>query len=113
MIRVAFGFAALCLLATSASAQTVGLPMTIQAAPGTPWAVKCHVRTYTTKEGGIANTYTVVNKGPFRDMIPSVNAQCQFWKTGGTGPVTLHIVKGGDHAVTATDPAKSVFLQVW
>jgi len=71
------------------------------------------VRTYTTKEGAIANTYTVVNKGPFRDVIPSSNAQCQFWKTGGAGPVTLHIAKGGDHAVTATDVGKPVSLQVW
>jgi len=103
---------ALAMAATPALAQAT-LPLTVQTAPGTPWAIKCHVRTYTTKEGAIANTYTVVNKGPFRDVIPSSNAQCQFWKTGGAGPVTLHIAKGGDHAVTATDVGKPVSLQVW
>jgi len=105
--------AAVSVLGAPGLAVAGGLPLSIQTAPATPWAVKCHVRTYTTKEGAIANTYTVVNKGPFTDVIPSVNAQCQFWKTGGVGPATLHIVKGGDHAITATDVGKPVSLQVW
>jgi hypothetical protein len=87
--------------------------VTIQAAPAATYSVKCHVRTYTTPQGVIANTYTVVSKGPYQDVIPSVNAQCQLWKTGGPGPVTLHIVKNGDHAVTAAGVGPAVSLQVW
>jgi len=113
MIRVFSICAILTLAASAASAQTAGLPLTIQAAPATTYSVKCHVRTYNTPQGGIANTFTVVNKGPYRDVIPSVNAQCQLWKTGGPGPVTLHIVKNGDHAVTAANIGPPVSLQVW
>jgi len=100
-------------LAALAAAPPAGLPLSIQAAPGAAYAVKCHVRTYKTPEGGIANTYALDRKGPFQDAIPSPNAQCQLWKTGGPGPVTLHIAKAGDHAATATDVGKPVFLQVW
>ena len=100
-------------LAALAAALPAGLPLSIQAAPGAAYAVKCHVRTYKTPEGGIANTYALDRKGPFQDAIPSPNAQCQLWKTGGPGPVTLHIAKAGDHAATATDVGKPVFLQVW
>ncbi len=92
---------------------STGLPLSIQAAPGVAYAVKCHIRTYKDPEGGLANTYELVRKGPFQDAIPSPNAQCQLWKTGGPGPVTLHIVKAGDHAATATDVGKPVALQVW
>ena len=74
--------------------------------------VKCHVRTYTTPEGGIANTYALDRKGPFKDTIPSVNAQCQLWKTAGPGPVTLHIFKAGDHAAVA-EIGKPASVQVW
>jgi hypothetical protein len=101
------------LAALAAAALPTGLPLTIQAAPDAAYAVKCHVRTYKDPDGGLANTYTLVRKGPFQDAIPSPNAQCQLWKTGGPGPVILHIAKAGDHAATATDVGKPVSLQVW
>ena len=91
----------------------VGMLLTLDAGAGTAYAVKCHVRTYKTREGVLANTYTIVNKGPYKDAVPSPNAQCQLWKTGGPGPVTLHIYKAGDHAVTAAEVGKPVPLQVW
>jgi hypothetical protein len=98
---------------TLAAAMPAGLPLKIQAAPAAAYVVKCHVRTFTTLEGGLANTYGLDRKGPFKDAIPSVNAQCQLWKTGGPGPVTLHIFKAGDHAVTAANVGPPVYLQVW
>ena len=97
---------------TLAAAVSPGLPLTIQAATGAAYVVKCHVRTYTTPEGGIANTYALDRKGPFKDTIPSVNAQCQLWKTAGPGPVTLHIFKAGDHAAVA-EIGKPASVQVW
>jgi hypothetical protein len=91
----------------------IGMPVTVQAASATSYAVKCHVRTYKTKAGVLANTFTIINKGPYKDEIPSPNAQCQLWKTAGPGVVTLHILKGGDHAATVADVGKPVPLQVW
>ncbi len=108
MIGAVFSLASVAL----AAAMPAGLPLTVQAAPGAAYIVKCHVRTYTTTEGGIANTYALDRKGPFKDVIPSVNAQCQLWKTAGPGPVTLHIFKAGDHAATA-DVGKPASVQVW
>ncbi len=93
--------------------EPMGMPVTVQAAPGTAYAVKCHVRSYKTKEGVLANTFTIINKGPFKDMIPSPNAQCQIWKTGGPGAVTVHIFKTGDHAASTDAVGKPVSLQVW
>ncbi len=100
------------LASLTVTAALAGLPLTIQAAPSAAYIVKCHVRTYTTPEGGVANTFALDRKGPFKDVIPSVNAQCQLWKTAGSGPVTLHIFKAGDHAAVA-DTGKPAFLQVW
>jgi hypothetical protein len=99
-------------LRATGAPQVPGLPLTVDAAPGAAYVVKCHVRTYTTPEGGIANTYALDRKGPFKDAIPSVNAQCQLWKTAGPGPVTLHIFKAGDHSATA-DIGKPASVQVW
>ena len=91
----------------------VGMPLSVEAAAGTSYAVKCHVRSYKTREGVLANTFSIVNKGPYKDAVPSPNAQCQLWKTGGPGAVTLHIFKGGDHAASASEVNKPVPLQVW
>ena len=101
------------LIAAHAPPQPVGIPVWVDAAPGVAYAAKCHIRTFKGPLGLFANTYYIDTKGPFRDRIPSPNAQCVFGKIKGDGPATLHILKNGDHAATVTVPGKWVRMEVW
>ncbi len=90
-----------------------GLPVRVEAEKGTSYLAKCHVRSFKGPDGLYGNTYTIDSRGPFHDVIPSVNAQCLVSKVKGEGPVVLHIVKGGDHAVRVDAPGTWVRLNVW
>ncbi len=90
-----------------------GLPIWVQAGPDTAYFAKCHIRTFRDPDGVYGNTFYLDHKGPLRDRIPSPNAQCLLTKTKGPGPVTLHIFKDGDHAVTVDAANRWVRLNVW
>ena len=88
--------AAFALIAGVAVSQTAGeLVLKIAAAPATHYQMLCHVRTYKTKEGGLANQYGVEKSGPYSDTIPSPNAQCHIKIVGGAGPLTVSLSKPG------------------
>lgn len=90
------GLAAFALIAGAAVSQTSGqLGLKITAPPATHYQMLCHVRTYKTPEGGIANQYGVDKSGPYADTIPSPNAQCHVEIVGGAGPVTVSLSKPG------------------
>jgi hypothetical protein len=103
---------ALVLIAFHAPEPT-GLPLRVEAEPQTAYFAKCHIRTFRDPYGVYGNTFYLDRKGPLRDRIPSPNAQCLLTKTKGPGPVTLHIVKNGDHAATVTGLNTWVRLNVW
>jgi len=93
--------------------QPVGMPVRVDAEPGAAYLAKCHIRTFMTPDRVYANTYYIDSHGPFHDRIPSPNAQCIFGKVKGPGPVTLHIYKGGDHALRVDRPNQWLRLLVW
>jgi len=103
-----------------AHAQTQ-LPVWVEAAPATQYYARCHIRTFKDPSGrnafgelqGFANTYVIDTSGPFRDLLPSPNAQCLFAKIKGVGDVVLHIQKKGDHTARARKPMTWVRLNVW
>lgn len=100
-------------IAAHAPPQPAGIPVWVDAAPGVAYAAKCHIRSFKDPLNQLENTYTINTKGPFRDRIPSPNAQCVFGKVRGEGPATLHILKNGDHTATVTTPGKWVRMAVW
>jgi hypothetical protein len=100
-------------VAAHAPPQPVGIPVWVEAAPGTAYIAKCHIRSFKGPLGLYTNTYYIDSKGPFKDRIPSPNAQCVFTKKAGEGPATLHIQKNGDHAATADAAGRWVRLNVW
>jgi hypothetical protein len=93
--------------------QPPSLPIAVEADPGTAYFAKCHIRTFRDPYGVYGNTFYLDRKGPLRDRIPSPNAQCVFGKVKGAGPVTLHIFKHGDHAVTVNNLGEWRRLNVW
>lgn len=100
-------------VAAHAPPRPAGLQVWIDAAPKTAYVAKCRIRTFKGPLGLYNNTYYIDSQGPFRDHIPSPNAQCVFGKVRGDGPVTLHIDKNGDHAATVNEPGKWMRVQVW
>ena len=80
------------------------LLLKIVASPATHYEMLCHVRTYKTPQGTIANRYGVVQSGPYADTVPSPNAQCQIKIVGGPGPITVSLSKPG---VTRTVTVKT------
>ena len=93
--------------------EPAGMPMRVEAEPRTAYFAKCHIRSFRDPYGVYGNTFSLDRKGPVQDRIPSPNAQCVLTKTGRQGPVTLHIFKDGDHAVTVTGPNEWMRLNVW
>jgi hypothetical protein len=98
----------------------VGVPVQVEADPKAVYYAKCHIRTFHAPNSdvnfgtqGFVNTYVIDSHGPFFDRIPSPNAQCVFGKLKGPGPVTLHLFKNGDHAVTVTTLNTWMRLNVW
>ena len=90
------GLAAFALIAGAAVSQTTGeLVLKIAAAPATHYQMLCHVRTYKTAEGVLANQYGVDKSGPYSDTLPSPNAQCQIKIITGPAPVTVSLSKPG------------------
>ena len=101
------------LWSAGASAAPMALPVRVEAAPAAHYLAKCHVRSFKSANGLYANTYYIDSHGPFRDTIPSPNAQCVFAKTSGPGRVILHILKNGDHSAASDAPGRWVRLEVW
>lgn len=97
------------------------LPVWVEAEPRTRYYAKCHIRTFKDPDGrdasgelqGFANTYVIDTAGPFRDRLPSPNAQCLLTKISGKGDVVIHIFKAGDHSVRTQKPMTWVRLNVW
>jgi hypothetical protein len=100
-------------LASFHTPEPTGLPIRVDADRRTAYLAKCHFRTFRDPYGVYGNTFYLDRTGPARDRIPSPNAQCLLTKTKGPGPVTLHIFKDGDHAVTVNTVNQWMRLNVW
>ena len=100
------GLVAFALIVGAAVSQTSGeLVLKVAANPATHYQMLCHVRTYKTPQGTLANQYGVDKSGPYSDTIPSPNAQCHIKIVGGPGPVTVSLSKPGvTRTVTVAKP---------
>jgi hypothetical protein len=78
------------------------MPVKIEAAKDVSYDFRCRFRTVTLPGSGQVNSINLSGEGARDGAIPTDNARCTLKQTGGTGPVTATITKGGAVAAKGT-----------